>query len=300
MRYSCTIFFTFLFLNGGSFAQTSPKEVLRQNLEKKIQEIVAEVDGVVGLSIRSLSSDETLSINVNGDMAFTQASAIKLPLLFELFRQVEEGRHALGELIPLQEPDITVGSGVLQHLSPGRVTMTLRDYATLMVVVSDNTATNMLIDRVGMEDVNRTMARLGLANTRLQRKMMDREAWLADRENLSTPNEQARLLEVIFQQELLNQKSTEGLLQILSIPKSSRIRTLLPLDTRVAHKTGTVPGVVVDVGIVFLPDSPFIVSAMVNWLTNPAEAEEAISEIALIAYEYFDRLARSNSYGHRQ
>jgi beta-lactamase class A len=300
MRYSGAIFFTFLFLNGGALAQTTPKEVLRRNLEKEIQEIVAEVDGVVGLSIRSLSSGDTLTIDVHGDMAFTQASAIKLPLLFELFRQVEEKRHTLGELTLLQESDITPGSGVLQHLSPGQVTMSLRDYATLMVVLSDNTATNMLIDRVGMENVNQTMRSLGLVNTKLQRKMMDREAWLADRENLSTPNEQARLLEIIFQQERLSLESTEALLRILSIPKNSRIRALLPPDTRVAHKTGTVPGVVVDVGIVFLPDSPFIVSAMVNWLTDPDEAAEAISEIALVAYEYFDRLTHSNSYGHKQ
>jgi beta-lactamase class A len=212
---------------------------------------------------------------------------------------VEEGRHTLDAPVTLGESDIVGGSGILQHLSPGAVTMSLRDYATLMVIVSDNTATNMLIDRVGMVSVNQTMARLELANTKLQRKMLDREAWLADRENLSTPNEQARLLEIILAQEALSQKSTEALLKILSIPKGSRIRPLLPRSTRVAHKTGSVSGVVVDVGIVFLPDSPFIVSAMVNWLTDPGQAERAISRISLVAYEYFDRLAHSNSFGHK-
>ena len=98
----------------------------------------------------------------------------------------------------------------------------------------------MIIDRVGMENVNQTMVRLGLPQTKLQRKMMDSEAWLADRENLSTPNEQARLLELIHRGDVLNDASRKELLHILSIPKSSRIRPLLPSGTRVAHKTGTV------------------------------------------------------------
>ena len=298
MKHSSIAFLTWLLLQVGALAQTSPRDVLRQNFDREVQGIIEEVHGVMGLTIRGLSSGETLS--VNGDMVFTQASAIKLPLLVELFRQVEEGRHALDEPIVLQESDITSGSGVLRHLRPGAVTMSLRDYATLTVLVSDNTATNMLIERVGMDRVNQTMARLGLTHTKLQRKMMDREAWLEDRENLSTPNEQARLLELIFKGEVLGRESTEELIQALSIPKSSRIRPLLPPDTRVAHKTGTVPGVVVDVGIVFLPDCPFIVSAMANWLTDPQEAEQAISRITLVAYQYFDRLAHSNSYGHKQ
>lgn len=298
MNYSSIAFVSALMLPGAAFEQTSPKDILRQNFERALQAIIEDVDGVVGVTIRNLSSGETFS--VNGDMVFTQASAIKLPLLFELFRQAEEGRYALDASVSLEEPDITTGSGVLQYLSPGRVTMTLRDYATLMVIVSDNTATNLLIDRVGMDHVNRTMARLELVNTKLQRKMMDDAAWLEDRENLSTPNEQARLLELIFEQKELSKESTEELLRILSIPKSGRIRPLLPPETRVAHKTGTVPGVVVDVGIVFLPDSPFIISAMANWLTDAEQADHAISRIALEAYEYFDRLAHSNSYGHKR
>jgi beta-lactamase class A len=298
MKRSVMTVLALLFLCAAVVAQTSPRDVLRQNFEREVQAIVDEVDGVVGITIRNLSSDEAFS--VNGDMVFTQASAIKLPLLFELLRQVEEGRYGLDSPVTLEEPDITSGSGVLRHLSAGRVTMSLRDYATLMVIVSDNTATNMLIDRVGMAKVNQTMERLGLTNTKLQRKMMDQEAWVANRENLSTPNEQARLLELIYEQAELGPQSTETLLEILSIPKSSRIRPLLPTGTRVAHKTGSVPGVVVDVGIVFLPDSPFIVSAMANWLTDSEQAERAISRVALVAYEYFDRIAHSNRYGHRR
>jgi len=282
----------------GAAAQETPHDILRRNLEHRVAEVVERIDGVVGLSVEDLSSGE--SIAVNGDLVFTQASAIKLAILFELFRQVEADEHDLDEPITLRTGDVASGSGVLGQLTPEKVTMTLRDYATLMVTVSDNTATNMLIDIVGMEAVNEAMRALGLRQTKLQRKMMDREAWLADRENLSTPNEQAKLLEVFYRGEELRPESREEILRILSIPKSSRIRPLLPPGTRVAHKTGSVPGVVVDVGIVFLEERPFIIAAMVNWTLAPEAAERAISELTLLAYQYFDRLGNSNSFGHKR
>ncbi len=276
----------------------TPQEILRARFEHRVQALSDGVDGVVGVTITDLKTDESFS--VNGDIVFTQASAIKLPVLVELFRQVEEGRYSLNEVVTLRPDDIVPGSGVLQQLTPGSVRMTLGDVATLMVTVSDNTATNMIIDRVGMDNVNATMSGLGLSHTKLQRKMMDTEAWIADRENLSTPNEQAQLLELIYRGDVLSLASRNEILHILTIPKSSRIRSLLPPGTRVAHKTGTVSGVVVDVGIVYLEERPFIVAAMANWLLDGAEAELAISEIALAAYQYFDRLVNSNSYGHKK
>lgn len=273
------------------------RQVLRGKLLAKVDEIAASVDGVVGLTILDLETGDRLSIR--GDMVFTQASAIKLPLLVELMRQVEEGKYDLDDSVKLEAKDVAPGSGVLQQLTPGKVTLTLRDVVTLMVTVSDNTATNMIIDRAGMDNVNATMTRLGLADTRLQRKMMDDEAWRADRENLSTPDQQADLLRLLYQGKILSEASRQEILRILSIPKPGPIRTLLPEGTRVAHKTGGLPGVVVDVGIVYLERRPFVVSAMTNWVEDEDKAGQAIAEIARVAYRYFDRLARSNSYGHR-
>lgn len=275
-----------------------PKDILRDRFEREVRRIASDVDGVLGLAIVDLETGE--SLHIEADSVFTQASAIKLPVLVELFRQAEEGTLSLDERVTLEASDVVPGSGVLQQLTPGAVTMSLRDVATLMVTVSDNTATNMVIDRVGMSNVNETMARLGASQTKLKRKMMDARAWEENRENLSTPREQAVILEALHRGTILTEASRKELLDILAIPKSSRIRPLLPPGTRVAHKTGSLAGVVVDVGIVYLPDRPFIVSAMGNWLRDEAACETAIAEIAREAYHYFDRLAHSNAYGHRK
>ena len=197
-----------LFTSSLSAAEPT-REILRARFEASVRSIVDEVDGVMGVTIEDLKSGERLSLN--GDLVFTQASAIKLPLLVELFRQAEDGRHDLDAPVTLTEGDVVPGSGVLRRLTAGQVTMTLLDIATLMIIVSDNTATNMIIDRVGMDQVNETMARLGLGETKLQRKMMDADAWSENRENLSTPNEQAKLLALLVDPDdtLLSEASRE-------------------------------------------------------------------------------------------
>ena len=277
---------------------SDPRQLLRERFETEVKEIASRVDGVLGVTILDPATGDRISVDAG--TVFTQASAIKLPVLVELMRQVEAGEQNLDEVVTLAASDIVPGSGVLQQLTPGKVSLSLRDVATLMVTVSDNTATNMIIDRVGMAKVNAEMARLGLSATKLQRKMQDRTAWEENRENLSTPDEQARLLELLYKGEILSAKSREEIDRILTIPKPGQLRKLLPEGTKVAHKTGTLSGVVVDVGIVYLKDRPFIVSAMGNWLANADEAERAISEIALVAYRYFDRIVHSNDYGHKQ
>ena len=277
---------------------SDPRQLLRERFETEVKEIASRVDGVLGVTILDPATGDRISVDAG--TVFTQASAIKLPVLVELMRQVEAGEQNLDEVVTLAASDIVPGSGVLQQLTPGKVSLSLRDVATLMVTVSDNTATNMIIDRVGMAKVGAEMARLGLASTKLQRKMQDRTAWEENRENLSTPDDQARLLELLYKGGILSAGSREEIDRILTIPKPGQLRTLLPEGTKVAHKTGTLSGVVVDVGIVYLKDRPFIVSAMGNWLADANEAERAISEIALVAYRYFDRIAHSNAYGHKK
>src|SRR5207244_3610910 len=132
-------------------------------------------------------SEKTLT--VNAAIVFPQASSIKITVLMELLRQAQAGRLKLDDRVAIKQVQMVGGSGVLQFFGDASSAISLRDLAVLMIVLSDNTATNILIDQVRMANVNDTLAHLGLAQTRLQRRMIDTAAQRAGRENLSTPRE---------------------------------------------------------------------------------------------------------------
>jgi beta-lactamase class A len=134
-------------------------------------------------------------VELRPDEVFPTASSIKLAVLYELYRQAEEGRLDVSEVTRPPVPRVA-GGGVLQELGD-RVSLTWRDLAVLMIGWSDNEATNVLVRRVGLDAVNRRLDALGLPRTRLRRQMMDLEAARRGDENVSTPREMARLAEIV-------------------------------------------------------------------------------------------------------
>src|SRR3954469_5070667 len=166
---------------------------LRVRFEQRIQAIAAHIDGVVGYSIVDLTTGERVG-HLERE-TFPAASAIKLAIVYELFKQAEEGKIRLEETTTLDRRQAVGGTGVLVEM--GTPTLSIRDYAVLMVTLSDNTATNVLIDRLGMDRIAARMQGLGLASTKLRRQMMDTAAARRGDENTSTPDELARLLEAM-------------------------------------------------------------------------------------------------------
>jgi beta-lactamase class A len=275
-------------------ATSDPKTTeLRQKLQTELDDIAARIDGVMGYSIIDLSTATRIE-RLPGEV-FATASTIKLAILYEMFKQAEEGRLRLDEVRPLQRAQAVGGSGVLGQLTAP--SMPLTDYATLMVVLSDNTATNVLIDAVGMDSVNARMSSLGLARTRLRRKMMDGAAARRGDENVSTPNEIARLLELMYRGEGLTAAHKDQLIAILSKPKSTPIHRGVPSGVRVASKSGTLEGIQVDAGIVYVADRPYVFCVMTGYLKDAASGEAAIASASEAAYGYFSRLAKSSEYG---
>ncbi len=268
---------------------------LKKKLEARLAEVAAGLNGVFGLAIKDLESGDLFYINEN--LSFPQASSIKIAVLLELFKQAEEGRLKLDTIIRLERRLMTGGSGILKELGEGTVSLSLRDLAVLMVVLSDNTATNILIDTLGMERVNGRLAALGLKGTRLNRRMMDETAAARGYENVSTPYEMMRLLEMIYRGEALGKAQSEEVLEILSKEKRSPLRSGLPPGVKLANKPGGIPGVRCDSGIVLLPGRPYIISVMTTYLVKEEDGEEAISRASRLAYDYFSTLARSNIHG---
>jgi beta-lactamase class A len=218
-------------------------------------------------------------------------------VLAELYRQAQQGKLKLTDLYTVNAADLVQDSDIMGGLTPGVTQITLRDLATMMVAVSDNSATNVLIDRVGMDNVNAFLTTQGLHDTRLRRKMMDLKAAAEGRENVSTPNEMASLLKALYNGEILNKEMTADFFKMLSTHKDSWIPRDLPDDLKIADKPGALEGVRNDSGVIFVDKRPYILCVMTTYLHRERDGEEAISNISLAAWRMFDRMARASEYG---
>jgi beta-lactamase class A len=284
-----------------SFAQdvantaAAKQQVLWQKLEASINDVDRHLDGVMGVAIEDLTSGQKFQLR--GDDVFPQASSIKTALLAGLYRQVQDGKLKLTDLYTVQASDLVPDSDIMNGLTPGVTRITLRDLATMVVAVSDNSATNVVIDKVGMDNVNALMDSMGLKHTRLRRKMMDLKAAGEGRENISTPNEMATLLDQLYRGKVLNKELSEDLFKLLSTHKSSFIPRDLPDDLKIANKPGELEGVRNDSGVVFVQNRPYVICVMTTYLHRERDGEDAISRISAEAYRMFDRLARASEYG---
>ena len=271
------------------------QKVLWHKLEQKIEQVDQQLDGVMGVAIEDLSNGDHYFLHE--DEVFAQASSIKITVLANLYLQAQQGKLKLTDLYTVQPSDLVPDSDIMNGLTPGITRITLRDLATMMVAVSDNAATNVLIDRIGMANVNAMLDSFGLTHTRLRRKMMDLEAAKQGRENISTPREMMSLLGAIYNGKLLNKEMTADFFKVLSTNKSSFIPRDLPPDLKVANKPGELEAVRNDSGIVFVEGRPYVICVMTAFLRNERDGEKAISEVSLETWRMFDRLGRATEYG---
>ena len=271
------------------------QQILWQKLESQIQEIDQHLDGVMGIAIEDLTTGDHFFLHENE--VFAQASSIKITVLANLYLQAQQGKLKLTDLYTVQSADLVPDSDIMNGLTPGVTRVTLRDLATMMVAVSDNSATNVLIDKVGMQNVNAMLDSLGLTHTRLRRKMMDLEAAKQGRENISTPREMMQLLDAIYHGKVLNKESTADFFKMLSTGKASFIPRDLPPDLKVANKPGELEAVRNDSGIVFVEGRPYVICVMTGYLRNERDGEDAISKVSLATWRMFDRLSRATEYG---
>ncbi|HEY2914470.1 MAG TPA: serine hydrolase [Candidatus Angelobacter sp.] len=271
------------------------REALWQKLQEQIRNVDHDLDGVLGMAVKDLTSGETFLIH--GDEIMPQASSIKIAVLANLYLQAQQGKLKLIDDYVVRKEDLVSGSDIMLGLTPGVTRLTLRDLATMMVAVSDNSATNVLIGRVGMENVNAMLDSLGLHATRLRRQMMDLKAAGEGRENVSTPREMMTLLENIYRGKLLNKEMTADFIKVLSTHKESSLLQGLPDDAVTASKPGELEAVRNDSGIIFVKNRPYILCVMTTYLKDEKEGSAAIRKITALTYSYFDRVSRASEYG---
>ncbi|MEN9818116.1 MAG: hypothetical protein RLZ32_1996 [Gemmatimonadota bacterium] len=281
----------------GAPAEPPPRALLEMQFRAALGGIAARTPGIVGIAVADLTSGERFTVHET--FAFPQGSAIKIPILVELFRQAEAGRIQLEERVPVRSADQVGGTGVAQWFGDGTSLLSWRDLATLMIVLSDNTATNLLIDRLGMASVNATMAALGAGDVRLQRLMIRPLSSARGEENLATPAGALTVLERLHRCALpMSRARCDDLRRILEHPKDGALPASVPAGVRVAWKPGSVEGVETAWGIVALPGRPYALAVMTTY-GDAAPGQQAIRAVADAAYEHFRRVARASGYGVR-
>lgn len=221
------------------------KEVLRSYLPR-----LATLPGEVCLYAKDLGAGESCAYRA--DAPVVAASVIKIPLLIEAFRQAEAGQLVMEETVSIRPEDKMPSCGALTYLHDG-LTVTWRDLCVLMIILSDNTATNLLIDRLGMDAVNDTLRRLGCEKTVLRRKLFDAQASARGIENTIAAGEMGLLLEKMFRGQCVSAEADAAMLSIL---RDQRLNGKMPFflhgaGVKIAHKTGEDDGITHDVGILY-------------------------------------------------
>ncbi len=286
------LFFCGLFAAALASGQ-SVTSLLTEKLRAQIEAYDARMEGVLGVAMIDLKTGERWSYH--GKALFPQASAIKIPILIEMFRLREEGKLRFEEMVRLDPKEMVGGSGVLQtRLKEGAITVSIEELVREMIASSDNTATNWCIRRVGMANVNQTMSKLGFLSTRLQRVMIDQEAASRDEENISTPEEMVEIAKLIFDAKAVNAKASGEMIAMMKLVKAG-MRKGVPPEVEVASKVGELTGVRTETGIIYLKGRPFVLAVMGTYLKEPQSPVEAITRMV---FEHFQKLAQGNIYGN--
>lgn len=269
-------------------------------LQERIQSVVQATGANIGVALRHLETGE--EVMIDADSYYALASVFKIPILVDAFCQISEGCLTLEERLPLKTEDKNLPSGVLVFFEDG-LTPTVRDYLTMMTIISDNTATDVMIKRLGgTEAVTRRMRSFGLEHThivmtvrqlfdeimpnadptqdlyelektslKIERDPNNRVYQLTPENNVATPRDLTRLLGLIWNGKTPDRAGSDGVLEILLKQQlNDRLPRFLPPGTRVAHKTGTIHGVRNDCGIIYAGDKSHVaLTVMVRWNEAP-------------------------------
>lgn len=315
MKKNLLVLLSLIYLSCSSFRSTENFISYKENqiqLKDKLLKLADNYSGTIGIYAKNLNTGEVIS--VNEDSLFPTASVIKLPVLISFFKKIKDGEINPDEYIVINDSQKVGGAGVIQFFKDD-VKIKLIDAATLMIILSDNTATNAIIDQLGsshddkLNYVNMTMESLGLKNTKLLNKVFSyrtkKNTPEAKRFGLgySSPREMGELLEMIYRHQIIDSFYSNWIIQIMKNQQDeSMIRKLLPYYNLkegeriiVANKTGAVDQSRIDVGIVYSPKCDFVIAVFADqskdtrW-TYDNKAENAVALAAKIIYDYFNQV----------
>lgn len=269
-----------------------PKAVESPMTEAEWLEMTSAMDaasrayrGRVGICLKDLHTGKTWEYNP--DKLFPSASLIKVPIMASVFEKIRLGAITLDTQITLTRRERVGGSGSLKWVRDG-TSLSVMELIYKMITESDNTATRMLIDYVGMPYLDSQFRRLGLVYTNITQEGMSLTGGRVKRENYTTAREMASLLERIYEGKLVNREASEFMLDVLKHTKSrSRLRKGLPMGWEIGHKTGLLRRACHDVGIVFSPRGDYVIAVLTSEAPNYTAAKNFISKVAKVTYRYY-------------
>jgi beta-lactamase class A len=255
-----------------------------EELDGFLSKVRGRFRGVISYYIEDLQTGRALAWNENQPLP--AASIIKLPVAVSVFEQELAGKIDLDDEVVLKPTDKADGSGVLKRARSG-TRLTVGSLVELMLQRSDNTATNILTDLLGLEEINGTCRRQGLAVTCMPRYIMDLEARDNRIENYTSAADMARLLKALYGRRILDPTASTQLLEIL---KGQRVRDRLPRylppSVVIAHKTGLMKDACHDVGIIYGRNHDYVVAVLTTEFGSFAQAKQAIGQIGRAVYQY--------------
>ena len=268
--------------------------LLWQRLEDRVTRKIGKFPGVAGAAVKDLTSGLTLS--VNGDEIFPTASTIKIHILTQLLARAERGELDLDQTMRITSDMHVPGSGVLASMERD-VELSILDVAVLMIIVSDNTATNLCIDMAGIDGTNALLRDMGLTATTLRRKMQDKAAVARNDENVSTPVECVAMLEHL-QAGRPSPWVAEQCLSIIKKSKSSPLSQVIPNNIPLANKPGGMDRVRCDAGIVYLPNRPYAIAVMTKFALGTVNQQDRfIVDVADTVHRTMLALDSTNQFG---
>lgn len=272
----------------------SPKHAeLARRFTTHLERLAEAVDGSVSYLIVDLTSGQRFARRAAEP--FPTASAIKIGILYELFAQADAGRVALDDPRALPPESRVGGAGILQRLTSPM--LSLRDHALLMILLSDNTATNVLIDTLGREAINARMQALGAPGYRLRRRMMDAAAAARGEENVASAEDLVTVMDALRTGRGLRPESRDAALRILREHGPTSVRAGIPAGVPVAAKPGALDGVRSEIALVDLKDRPYMICVMTSFLADDAAGDTVITELSRASHSYFSRMARAGIEG---
>lgn len=255
-------------------------EELRESLGRRI----AGFHGVAGAAVLDLDSGDQVSVNAH--VSFPAASTIKVHILAALHQLGAQGGLDLNERVAVTER--VAGSPVLGCLED-HVELSWRDLANLMIIVSDNTATNLIIEKIGFQRMEEFARSWGLSSTGLRRKMKDFDAASRGEENVTTPSDLAHMLRQLWSGRSFHPGVADACLRVLRKPKKSHFRNAFPQGTLMSNKPGELQGVLCEVALLELPSSSIVFSLMSK--SGPADVRDHVRWFEETARSAFDLMS---------